>query len=150
MGRHTWGKAAVGVVLAVTVAAVSGCGSSSKDDAKPAAKAKTVSLGAATTKFQAAVEKFDTDGGCLEQEPGTCWKQMQALMGPARTLRTAMHADKGTGPEFWSGAYVLINKMEDGIAVGEDKGATALGTNRPAVLGSAHELSRWLDAHPAE
>jgi hypothetical protein len=151
MGRHIWGKTAGALVLAVmTVAAVSGCGSSGKDDAKPAAKAKTVSLGAATTKFQAAVEKFDTDGGCLEQEQGTCWEQMQAVMAPARTLRKAMNADKDTGPEFWTEAYALINKMEKGIAVGEDEGAIALGTNRPAVLGSAHELSRWLDAHPAE
>ncbi|MER7937892.1 MULTISPECIES: hypothetical protein [unclassified Streptomyces] len=140
----------MGVVLAVTVAAVSGCGSSDKDDAKPAAKAKTVGLGEATSRFQAAVEKFDTGGGCVDQQPGTCWEQMQAVMGPARTLRAAMHAQKDTGPEFWSEAYALINKMEGGIAVGEDQGATALGTNRPAVLGSAHELSRWLDAHPAE
>ncbi|MFI5990228.1 hypothetical protein ACIBAC_00040 [Streptomyces sp. NPDC051362] len=145
MGRQTWGKSAVGVVLAVAV--VSGCGSSDGgDDAKPAAKAKTVSLEAATTKFQAAVEKFDTDGGCLEKAAGTCWGQMKAVMGPARTLRAAMHGAKGTGPEFWSQAYALINKMEKGIAVGEDQGAT--GENRPAVLGSAHELSRWLDAHP--
>lgn len=149
MGRFIWGKTVGALILAAAVATASGCSSSSdKADAKPTAKA--VSLGAATTKFQAAVEKFDADGGCLEQEPGTCWEQMQAVMEPARVLRKAMRADKGTGPEFWSGAYVLINKMEDGIAVGEDKGATAFGTNRPAVLGSAHNLSRWLDAHPTE
>lgn len=149
MGRHIWGKTVGGLVLAVTVAAGSGCSSSSGEDtAKPAAKAKTVSVAEATTTFQAAVTKFDTDGGCLEQEPGTCWEQMQALMKPARDLRKAANADKSTGPEFWSEAYALIDTMEKGIAVGEDQGATAVGTNRPDVLGSAHDLSDWLDEHP--
>ncbi|MFJ9721221.1 hypothetical protein ACIRP3_00525 [Streptomyces sp. NPDC101209] len=147
MGRQLWGKTAGALVLAVTVAAVSGCGSSSdEDDSKPAAK--EVGIGEATTKFQTAVTKFDEDGGCPEKEPGTCWDQMQALMGPARTLRKAMNAHKGTGPGFWSDAYALIDKMEKGMAVGEDQGAEALTTNRPVVFGTAHVLSRWLDAHP--
>ncbi|WP_228044744.1 hypothetical protein [Streptomyces ferrugineus] len=140
----------------MTVAAASGCSSSSDEDtAKPAAKAKTLSVKEATTTFQAAVTKFDTDGGCLEQEPGTCWEQMQALMKPARDLRKAANADKGTGPEFWSEAYALIDTMEDGIAVGEDQGVPVADTemaatmsNRDDVLGSAHKLSDWLDAHP--
>lgn len=68
-------------------------------------------------------------------------------MEPARTLRKAMNADKG-GPEYWSEAYALINIMEKGVGVGEDKGATAIGTNRPDVLGSAHDLSDWRDEHP--
>ncbi|MET7573370.1 hypothetical protein ABZT04_33470 [Streptomyces sp. NPDC005492] len=150
MGRHIWGKTAGALVLAVmTVAAASGCSSSdAKADAKPAAKAKTVDLGKATTTFQAAVTKFDTDGGCLEQEPDTCWEQMQALMEPARTLRKAMNAEKSVGADFWTDAYALIDTMEKGIAVGEDQGATAVGTNRPDVLGSAHDLSDWLDEHP--
>ncbi|MFF7838807.1 hypothetical protein ACFZC6_08325 [Streptomyces ossamyceticus] len=149
MGRHTWGKTVGALVLAATVAAVSGCSSSgSKNNAKPAAEAKTVSVAAATTTFQDAVTKFDTDGGCLEKEPGTCWEQMQALMEPARTLRKAMNAEKAVGADFWTEAYELIDTMEDGIAVGEDKGATAVGTNRPDVLGSAHDLSDWLDENP--
>ncbi|MFD9394197.1 hypothetical protein ACFWBB_26695 [Streptomyces sp. NPDC060000] len=151
MGRHIWGKTVGALVLAATVAAASGCSSSSDEDtAKPAAKAeKTLSVGEATTTFQAAVTKFDTDGGCLEQEPGTCWEQMQALMKPARDLRKAANADKETGPEFWSDAYALIDTMEDGIAVGEDQGVPAGGvTNRTDVLGSAHKLSDWLDKNP--
>jgi hypothetical protein len=141
----SWGKLVGTLVLAVTIAAVSGCSSSSDEDtAKPAAKAETLSVKEATTTFQAPVAKFDEDGGCLEKEPGTCWEQMQALM-PARDLRKAANADKGTGPEFWSEGYALIDKMEGGIEVGEDKGATAIGTNRPDVLGSAHDLSDWLD-----
>lgn len=150
-----WGKAAGALVLAATVTAVSGCSSSDGEDtAKPAVKAKTVSVAEATATFQAAVTKFDTDGGCLEQEPGTCWEQMQALMKPARDLRKAANADKSTGPEFWSEAYALIDTMEDGIAVGEDQGVPASGveelTNRDDVLGSAHDLADWLDAHPVE
>ncbi|MFF4036007.1 hypothetical protein ACFYZ2_40750 [Streptomyces sviceus] len=149
MGRHTWGKAAGALVLAATVAAMSGCSNSDdSSDAKPAAKAKTVSVGETTTTFQAAVTKFDTDGGCLEKEPGTCWEQMQALMKPARDLRKAMNSEKSVGADFWTDAYALIDTMEKGIAVGEDKGATAVGTNRPDVLGSAHDLSNWLDEHP--
>ncbi|MFI6435242.1 hypothetical protein [Streptomyces sp. NPDC050759] len=71
------------------MAAVSGCSSSNDDDgdAKPAVMAETVSLPKAATTFQAAVTKFGTDGGCLEQEAGTCSEQMQALTEPAGTLR---------------------------------------------------------------
>ncbi|MEU2585298.1 hypothetical protein ABZ612_20520 [Streptomyces avermitilis] len=81
MGRHIiWGKTVGALVLAATMATVSGCSSSSDEDtAKPAAKAETLSVKDATTTFQSAVTKFDEDGGCLEKEPGTCWEQMQAL-----------------------------------------------------------------------
>ncbi|MFI7415318.1 hypothetical protein ACIBU0_42460 [Streptomyces sp. NPDC049627] len=149
MGRHIWGKTVGALVLGATVAAASGC-SSSSDDAKPAAASspKTVSVADATTEFQDMVTKFDEDGGCLEKEPGTCWEQMQALVQPARGLRKAMRAEKSVGPEFWTEAYALIDKMEAGIAVGRDRGATAIDTNRPDVLGSAHDLSDWLDENP--
>jgi hypothetical protein len=147
MGRYIWGKTAGALLLAVTVAAASGCSSSDdQPDTKPAAK--TVSFDDAAATFQAAVTKFDTDGGCPEQEPGTCWEQMTAVMEPARELRKAMNAEKSVGADFWSQAYALIDTMEKGIAVGEDQGATALGSNRPEVLGSAHDLADWLDAHP--
>ncbi|WP_328349707.1 hypothetical protein OG800_03150 [Streptomyces sp. NBC_00445] len=152
MGRHIWGKTVGALVLAVTVAVVSGCSSSDDDKAESAAKTPTtVSVADATTEFQAMVTKFDTDGGCLEKAPGTCWEQMQALVEPARGLRKAMRAEKSVGPEFWSDAYALIDTMDDGIAVGEDQGAPAGGTtltNRDEVLGSAHDLSDWLDANP--
>ncbi|MEV8351944.1 hypothetical protein ACFVTT_37075 [Streptomyces niveus] len=135
--------------MAATLAAVSGCSNSDdKETAKPAAQAKTVSMEGATTTFQAAVTTLDTDGGCLEQEPGTCWEQMQALMEPARTLWKAMNAEKSVSADFWTDAYALLDTMEKGIAVGEDKGATAIDTNRPDVLGSAHDLSGWLDENP--
>ncbi|WP_409097635.1 hypothetical protein [Streptomyces galilaeus] len=132
---------------------MSGCsGSDNEGDAKPAAKAKTVSVEGATTTFQDAVTKFDTDGGCLEKEPGTCWEQMQALVEPARTLRKAMNSEKSVGADFWTEAYTLIDTMEDGIAVGEDQGVPAGGatelTNRDDVFGSAHDLSDWLDKNP--
>ncbi|MGW2496239.1 hypothetical protein ACWCV2_17275 [Streptomyces pseudogriseolus] len=156
MGRHAWGKTVSALVLAVTVAAASGCSSSDDaGDTKPtgtaAAKAKTVGMPEAAETFQAAVTKFDTDGGCLDEEPGTCWDQMQALMKPARDLRAAMNAEKSVGADYWSEAYTLIDTMEEGIAVGEDKGAaggSADLTNRDDVLGSAHDLSDWLDEHP--
>ncbi|MEU6620818.1 hypothetical protein ABZ926_08525 [Streptomyces litmocidini] len=87
--------------------------------------------------------------GCPDKAPDTCWTQMQTFMERARELRKAANADK-LGPEFWSEAYVLINKMEKGVAVGKDMGAEALGTNRPLVFGSAHDLYDWLDAHPTQ
>ncbi|MEU1498281.1 hypothetical protein [Streptomyces sp. NPDC005732] len=154
MGRHRVGKAAV--FLAVTVAGVSGCGGSDGgDEAKPAAtsvapvaKAKRVPLGTATKRFRAMVDQFDLDGGCVFQEPGKCWDQMKALMESARTLRTAMGRAEVRAPEFWSGAYVLIDRMEKGIAVGKDQGATAVGTNRDLVVDSAYDLSSWLEDHP--
>ncbi|MEU7291751.1 hypothetical protein AB0A76_00880 [Streptomyces exfoliatus] len=129
---------------------MSGCNDSDNEGsaAKPATEAPTLSVKQASTTFQAAVTKFDTDGGCLDQEPGTCWDQMQAVMKPARDLRKAANADKSTGPEFWSEAYALIDTMEKGIAAGKDLGAEAPVTNRPDVLGSAHKLSDWLDQHP--
>ncbi|MFD7505422.1 hypothetical protein [Streptomyces sp. NPDC059850] len=137
----------------MTAAAASACSNSNDEgDAKPTSKAKTVTVEAASTTFQEAVTKFDTDGGCLEQEPGTCWDQMQALMEPARDLRKAMNAEKSVGADFWTEAYTLIDAMKKGIEVGEDQGvpagsATEL-TNRDDVLGSAHDLFDWLDAHP--
>ncbi|MFD3315805.1 hypothetical protein [Streptomyces sp. NPDC058656] len=154
MGRRIWGKTAGALVLAVAVTAVSGCSSSSDaDTAKPAANTKAVDLGEATTTFQTAVTRFDEDGGCLEETPGTCWEQMQALMEPARTLRKAMNSERSVGADFWTDAYALINKMEDGIAVGEDQGwkdQGVVGTNRSDVLGSAHDLSDWLDENPIQ
>ncbi|MEU5978532.1 hypothetical protein [Streptomyces sp. NPDC047315] len=140
-------------MLATITVSVSGCGSSDDADdaadaadAKPSAEAK-VTVEAASKTFRAAVE----NGGCLQMEPETCWDQMQALMEPARDLRKAMNAEKSVGPDFWTGAYALINTMEKGIGVGKDQGAaggiTAL-TNRDDVFGSAHDLVDWLDAHP--
>ncbi|GAA2439497.1 hypothetical protein [Streptomyces glaucus] len=158
MGRHKWGKTAGALILAAAVATVSGC--SSSDDggaAKPAAKPKTVTVTEAAATFQTAVTTFDTDGGCLEQASGTCWEQMQTLMESARTLRKAANAHEGTGPEFWSEAYALIDTMEEGIAVGEDQGVPVADlemaeklSNRDEVFGSAHDLSDWLDAHPVQ
>ncbi|MFD4830643.1 hypothetical protein ACFWPV_12435 [Streptomyces uncialis] len=132
---------------------VSGCGSSSSEDraapaAKPKPKPKTVSVADATVTFQDAVITFDLGGGCPDQAPGACWEEMQSVMEPARTLRKAMNGEKSVGADHWTEAYALIAKMEKGIGVGRDRGATHLLTNRPDVLGSAHELSDWLDANP--
>ncbi|MFE9976614.1 hypothetical protein ACFYRD_39445 [Streptomyces hirsutus] len=57
------------------------------------------------------------------QEAGTCWDKMNTVVGSARDLRKSMNAEKRVGPEFWTGAYTLIDTMENGIAVGEDQGA---------------------------
>lgn len=92
MGRYVRGKTVGVLVLAVTMAAASGCSSSDNTDyAKPAATVGTAGVGKTTTTFKASVAKFDSDGGCLEQEPGTCWEQMLAVMAPARALRRAMN-----------------------------------------------------------
>lgn len=80
--------------------------------------------------------------------------QMMALMTPARDLRGAMNAEKSVGGGFWTEAYAVIDTMEKGIAVGEDQGDPAgaamlpEASNRDDVLGSAHDLSDWLDQHP--
>ncbi len=146
-----WGKAAAGVVLAVSVAAVSGCsGDAETNDTKPAA-VKTVSVTKASADFKAALADQDVTG-CESMEPGTCWEQMGALLKPARTLRKAMNADKSGGPGFWTEAYAIINRMEKGYAVGEDEGGGANNTttNRIAVFGGAHDLEDWLDEHPTK
>lgn len=61
------------------------------------------------------------------------------------------------GPEFWTEAYALIDTMEEGIAVGDDKGAAVADevtakalSNRDEVFGSAHDLVDWLDEHPTK
>ncbi|WP_181383924.1 hypothetical protein [Streptomyces sp. NWU339] len=152
-----WGAAASITFAVAAVAGLSGCGGDAEADAKkPAASAtaQAATLDDAATTFQDAVTKHDTDGGCLEQEPGTCWEQMQALIEPARTLRKAMNAEKSVGADFWTEAYTLIDTMEEGVAVGDDQGAPAGAatdlstTNRDDVFGSAHDLVDWLDAHP--
>ncbi|MGX1547551.1 hypothetical protein [Streptomyces adustus] len=62
-----------------------------------------------------------------------------------------MRAHAGTTAAFWSPAFALIDTMEAGHAVGEDKGATAFDTHRPMVFfGAARGLSEWLDAHPVQ
>ncbi|MFD3815156.1 hypothetical protein ACFWRZ_08820 [Streptomyces rubiginosohelvolus] len=142
-----WGRNAAAVLLAAAVAVgASGCGGQAEAEPKSAASAakEPVSLEKATTAFEAAVTEFDATGGC-PSAVGECWDKMTAVMKPARDLRKAMNAHEGTGPEFWSEAYVLIDTMEGGIAIGEDK-----FSNRPAVLGSAHDLVDWLAAHPVK
>jgi hypothetical protein len=147
MGRIQWGKATVGVLLSVVATVtLSGCGGGGAEAApKPSASPAGPDLGEAITVFQDAVTTFDLTNGCTSQVPGTCWDKMTAVMEPARELRKAMNAHQGTGPAFWSEAYVLLDTMEEGMAVGEDR-----FVNRPKVLGSAHDLSRWLDAHPVQ
>ncbi|MFJ2745225.1 hypothetical protein ACIO3O_36835 [Streptomyces sp. NPDC087440] len=146
MGRHQWGQGLAGALLAAAaIVTVSGCGGTPAEaEPKPTTKPKSADLAAATTAFQDAVTKFDLTDGC-PRTVGECWDEMTAVMEPARKLRTAMNGHKGTGPAFWSEAYVLIDTMERGMKVGSDK-----YTNRPDVLGSAHNLSRWLDQHPVK
>ncbi|MEU9523317.1 hypothetical protein [Streptomyces sp. NPDC048224] len=93
----------------------------------------------------------DVSGGCESIEAGTCFAEMVALMEPARTLRKAMSTAKSVGADFLTEAYVMIDRMEKGVAVGVDQGGDLgnITSNRPDVFGSAHELSRWLDTHPA-
>ncbi|MFD8413702.1 hypothetical protein ACFV2Q_18350 [Streptomyces sp. NPDC059650] len=137
-----WGVAAsIAFAIAATVT-ISGCGGA--PDAKPtAAEPSAGSLSTATTRFQDAVNKFDRTDGC-PKETGACWDKMTAVMEPARKLRQAMNAHSA-GPAYWAEAYAMIDRMERGMAVGEDR-----YSNRPDVMGTAHHLSRWLDAHPAQ
>lgn len=144
MGRTRWGKIAAGALLAAAVMVTSACGGEAAADKKPAATPKVPTVAAATKTFQDAVADFDSSNGC-PQATGECWDKMQAVAEPATLLRKAMNADQGAGPEFYSPAYVLLDKMEDGMAVGEDA-----FTNRPDVLGPAHDLSDWLDEHPVQ
>ncbi|CAM5272435.1 hypothetical protein GCM10010329_79170 [Streptomyces spiroverticillatus] len=146
MGKHQWGQGFAGVLLgAAAVVTVSGCsGTPAEADPKPTTQQKVVDLAAATTAYQDAVTQFDSTDGC-PKAVGECWDKMTAVMKPARELRTAMNGHQGTGPAFWSEAYALIDTMERGMKAGSDK-----FTNRPDVLGSAHTLSRWLDAHPVK
>ncbi|MCD9904583.1 hypothetical protein LUR56_39915 [Streptomyces sp. MT29] len=123
---------------------MTGCSGDAEAEPKPSATVKTVNLDQATTAFETAVTDFDLTDGC-PSAAGECWDKMNTVMKPARDLRKAMNAHEGTGPEFWSEAYALIDTMEDGIAVGEDQ-----VSNRPDVLGSAHDLVDWLAAHPVK
>ncbi|MBV1940851.1 hypothetical protein KUF83_30415 [Streptomyces sp. BV286] len=156
MGRHQWGKAVSAVALGVIVAAVSGCGGSGDDSAAPKPAAvktpKTVSLDKASTAFEDAVTDHDSTGGCVSVEINTCYDAMIDLIEPARDLRKAMNADKSMPADFWTDAYVLIDTMEEGVAIGEDRGGGEMNTasNRPKVFGSAHDLVDWLAANPVK
>ncbi|MFI6874902.1 hypothetical protein ACIBL6_15825 [Streptomyces sp. NPDC050400] len=161
MGRLLWGKVTGTMFLAMGIAAASGCSFDAKDARAPSArKPRTVSVQTATMRFQDAVAEYDMTG-CESHQPGTCWEQMLAVIKPARELRKAMHTDKSVNADAYRSAYALIEKMERGIAVGKDRraleygngddlGAIAPPTNRPAVFGSAHELNDWLDEHPVK
>lgn len=146
MGRVQWGRTAASVLLAAAVMGTTACGGETEAQKKAPAKPKTptVTVAAATKTFQDAVADFDASDGC-PKAVGECWDKMQAVAAPARELRKAMNADKKVGPEFYSPAYALLDKMEDGMDVGED-----VFSNRPPVLGSAHDLSDWLDEHPTQ
>ncbi|GHA43647.1 hypothetical protein GCM10010329_78200 [Streptomyces spiroverticillatus] len=122
----------------------SACGGEAEAQKKAPTTPAVPSVTAAAKAFQEAVTNFDTTDGC-PRPAGECWDKMQAVAKPARTLREAMNADKAVGPEFWTQAYVLLDKMEKGMAVGSDK-----ITNRPDVLGSAHDLTDWLSEHPVQ
>ncbi|MEU9495883.1 hypothetical protein AB0D73_29400 [Streptomyces sp. NPDC048215] len=130
------------MLTAAVITVVSGCGGNA--EAEPAAKPKQATVAEATAVFQDAVVDFDLTDGCPPAAE-ECWDKMLAVMKPARELRTAMNAQKDPGPEFYSEAYALIDEMELGAAVGED-----VASNRPQILGSAHELSDWLDKHPVK
>ncbi|MFJ9416681.1 hypothetical protein ACIRPT_21165 [Streptomyces sp. NPDC101227] len=132
------------MLLAATGMGTSACGGDAEAQKKATATPKVASVAEATKTFQDAVADFDASDGC-PKAAGECWEKMKAVAGPARELRKAMNADKKTGAEFYSPAYALIGKMEDGMDVGEDT-----FTNRPAVLGSAHDLCDWLDEHPTQ
>ncbi|WP_208874824.1 hypothetical protein [Streptomyces sp. PBH53] len=144
MGSTTWGKAAAGALLAAAMMTTSACGGDAEAGNKPAASPSVPSVTAAAETFQDAVVEFDSTDGC-PQATGECWDKMQAIAEPAGELRKAMNADAKAGPEFYSPAYALLDKIEEGMSVGSDT-----FTNRPLVLGSAHELSRWLDEHPVQ
>ncbi len=148
-----WGKTAVGVVLAVSVAAMSGCGGDAETDAKPEKTAAAPSFSKAAAAFQDQV----ASESCESIAPNSCWDGMQALMRSARTLRKAMNANKTVGADFWTEAYKLIDTMEAGIAEGADLGGAQDGesiehatarSNRDEVFGGAQHLSVWLDKHP--
>ncbi|MEU8454403.1 hypothetical protein [Streptomyces griseoaurantiacus] len=148
MGRYRWGTATVGALLTVTMAATSGCGGDTKAstaDNKPAAVAPSFSKAAAAFQDEAANAYLDDE--CTE-EAGTCWDKMKHIVASARVLRKAMNGEKSVGPEFWTDAYALIDKMEKGLEPGEDLGVNEMTSNRPAVFGSAHDLADWLDEHP--
>ncbi|MFD0354337.1 hypothetical protein ACFVHW_11445 [Streptomyces sp. NPDC127110] len=114
---------------------VSGCGEGAGAETKATPTPSAASVSTATTRFKDAVAQFDLTDGC-PKAAGACWDKMLAVMEPARELRKAMNANQA-GPAFWTPAYALIDKMERGMAVGEDR-----VSNRPDVLGSAHELGR--------
>ncbi|MFG2864670.1 hypothetical protein [Streptomyces sioyaensis] len=144
MGRFTWGRTAAGVLLVAAVMGASACDGKAEGQKKPAAKPKAPTVAEATKTFQDAVADFDASDGC-PKAAGGCWGKMKSVAEPARKLRKAMTADKRTDPAFYSTAYALLDKMEDGMDVGEDA-----FSNRPAVLGSAHDLCDWLDDHPTQ
>lgn len=144
-----WGAAASITFAVVAAVGVSGCGGDADADAKKpaAASAKAPSFSEASKAFKDVAATAYLGDVCTK-EAGTCWDKMNTIVDSARDLRKAMNAEKSVGPEFWTEAYNLIDTMEEGLAVGEDQGAEAYGTNRPKVFGSAHDLADWLDAHP--
>ncbi|MGW4824883.1 hypothetical protein ACWEP4_39725 [Streptomyces sp. NPDC004227] len=82
MGRHMWGKTAAGAFLAVTVAAVSGCGPGLKGPhGEKTAAPKTVSVTKAAADFQAVINDYDTVG--CESQDWLCWGVTQIRSKPA-------------------------------------------------------------------
>ncbi|MEU2950926.1 hypothetical protein ACIOUE_07085 [Streptomyces xanthochromogenes] len=131
------------MLAVVALVGVAGC-DGEKAEAEPAkATAPTPqvpTVAAAKAAFDEYFNSF-TIRGC----PEDCTADLQKIISLTHDLRKAMNADKA-GATFWSGAYVHMNAI--------DRGATtagqALDQFRPLILGPAHDLQRWMTAHPAQ
>lgn len=137
-----WGAAASLLVLGAVTFGMTGCGG-----AEAAAKAPAASPSEKPPSVSAAGKAYADDlnklawGGC----PDDCDPDLNEIVANARTLRKAMNTDPA-GATFWSPAYRLIDRIEEGRA----KVQGDARWNRALILGPAHELNDWLSQHPTQ
>lgn len=134
------------MLAVVALAGVSGCsgGSGAGTQGNSTVAASSVPVIPTVAQAKAAYDQH-LDALSVSGCPTDCTADLQKVIALTGDLRKAMNADKA-GPAFWSGAYVHMDTM--------DRGATtagqALNTFRPLILGPAHDLQRWMKAHPAQ
>jgi hypothetical protein len=126
---------------AVVVLGAAACGG--QTEAKPEAKASPTapSVTEAREAFQGDLRRLQI-AGC----PPDCTTDLQQISHYAGELRKAMNADPKVGAEFYSPAYALIDKIQTGARAVDG----TVESQRPQVLGPAHDLSDWLDEHPTQ
>ncbi|MEU1221345.1 hypothetical protein [Streptomyces microflavus] len=151
-----WGREVAGVLLAaVVVVTAAGCGGSADAETKPTAAAAKKPGKPVKARWDDTMEWWAThDIGCLdgsavaEDEEG-CAIRVQDYVDDVRKIREAMNADPDAPKGFYSGAYVIIDRLEKfaGTPAGEGDTEGWLSA-RPLIWMEGQALSEWIEAHP--
>ncbi|MFC8640068.1 hypothetical protein ACFUC2_04830 [[Kitasatospora] papulosa] len=136
-----WGRTAVVVLAAVTVAGVAGCGGKADAESKP-----SVSPAASGPTLAEAVVAFQDDLAALNLEgcPSPCGPEIVEVYNNAQMVRRQMNESDAAQGVFTE-AYALMDDIQQGFNA---RGGQDTAASRALVLGPARDLDQWLSDHP--